>query len=313
MITALFSAAPNMWAAYEAPLHAQFERAGLSVDLICAPAADMDPAQVDYLIYAPGGSVEDFTPFTRAKAVLSLWAGVEAIAPNPSLTQPLARMVDPSLAEGMREWVAGHVLRHHLGMDAQIHGQNGQWIPVVPPLAKQRPVSILGLGELGQACAQSLIGLGFPVTGWSRHPKDLPGMRCLSGEDGFRETLSTAQILVLLLPLTAATENLINTDALAMLPEGAVILNPGRGGLIDDHALLGALDDGRVGHATLDVFRCEPLPADHAYWQHPKVTVTPHIASSTRPETASGVIAENIQRAEAGRPLLHLVDRSAGY
>jgi glyoxylate/hydroxypyruvate reductase A len=97
------------------------------------------------------------------------------------------------------------------------------------------------------------------------------------------------------------------------LPQGAVIVNPGRGPLIDDAALLAALDSGHLGHATLDVFRVEPLPADHPFWAHPRVTVTPHIASETRPETAAQVIAENIRRGEAGEPLLHVVDRSAGY
>ena len=125
--------------------------------------------------------------------------------------------------------------------------------------------------------------------------------------------LSRAEILVLLLPLTAATENILSTETLALLPKGATLINPGRGALIDDAALLAALDSGQIGQATLDVFRTEPLPADHPYWHHPKVTVTPHIASATRPESAAEAIAENIRRSEAGETLLHLVDRSAGY
>jgi glyoxylate/hydroxypyruvate reductase A len=158
-----------------------------------------------------------------------------------------------------------------------------------------------------------LAHLGFPVTGWSRSPKQIDGLRCLSGEDGLRAALQEADILVLLLPLTPETENLLNADRLALLPPGAVILNPGRGPLIDDDALLAALDRGHLGHATLDVFRTEPLPPEHPFWAHPRVTVTPHIASETRPETAAEVIAENIRRGEAGQPLLHLVDRDAGY
>ena len=118
---------------------------------------------------------------------------------------------------------------------------------------------------------------------------------------------------MLLLPLTPATEDLMNAARLAQLPAGAVVLNPGRGGLIDDDALLAALDSGHIGHATLDTFRVEPLPEGHPFWAHPKVTVTPHIASETRPLTAAPVIAENIRRAEAGEPLLNLVDRAAGY
>ena len=122
-----------------------------------------------------------------------------------------------------------------------------------------------------------------------------------------------AEIAVLLLPDTAETENTLNTRTLALMPRGAVIVNPGRGTLIDDDALLAALDAGQIGHATLDVFRTEPLPQDHHYGAHPNVTVTPHIASETRPDTASELIAENIARAEADEPLRHVVDRNLGY
>ena len=165
------------------------------------------------------------------------------------------------------------------------------------------------MGALGSACADALRALNFPVTGWSRTEKT--GQ--LHGEHGLRMALSTAQILITLLPKTPETENLLNADRLALLPRGAVILNPGRGPLIDDDALLAALDRGQIGHATLDVFRVEPLPQDHPYWTHPNVTVTPHIAADTRAITSSKVIAENIRRGEAGEPLLHLVDRRLGY
>jgi glyoxylate/hydroxypyruvate reductase A len=136
---------------------------------------------------------------------------------------------------------------------------------------------------------------------------------CFSGETGLAEALAGAEIVVLLLPLTAATENLMNAERLAMLPDGAVVINPGRGPLIDDEALVAALDDGRLAHATLDVFREEPLPPEHVFWAHPKVTVTPHIASATRVKSAARVVAENIRRGEAGDPFLFLVDRSLGY
>lgn len=309
MINVLFAARPERWATYEAPLHTAFAKAGLNVDL----RTEFPPEQVDYIVYAPNGDVQDFTPYTRCKAVLNLWAGVEDVVSNPTLTQPLARMVDHGLTQGMREWVTGHALRHHLGMDLHIHGQDGEWRTYVPPLAENRPITILGLGALGRACSETLTSLGFPVTGWSRSPKDIPGLTCLSGPDGLTQALSTAEILILLLPNTPATENTLNAETLALLPKGAAIINPGRGPLIDDDALLAALDSGQIGHATLDVFRTEPLPPEHPYWTHPKVTVTPHIASETRPSTASEVIAENIRRGEAGDPFLHLVDRSAGY
>lgn len=309
MINALFAARADRWDKYEAPLKAAFAEAGLAVDL----RMDFQPEAVDYIIYAPNGSVQDFTPYTRCKAVLNLWAGVENVVGNPTLTQPLARMVDPGMTRGMVEWVAGHTLRHHLGMDAQILGQNGDWRPHVPPLAADRRVSVLGLGALGSACAEALAGLGFAVTGWSRRPKAIPGVTCLSGADGLRDALSRADILILLVPLTTATENLMDAQNLALMPAGACLINPGRGQLIDDEGLLAALDTGRIAHATLDVFRVEPLPAGHPFWAHPRVTVTPHIASETRPRTSAQVIAENIRRGAAGEPFVHLVDRDAGY
>lgn len=310
MIRVLFSAKPAAWAEYEAPLRHAFAAAGLNYDLSC----DHAPAGVDYIVFAPNGPVKDFTPYVNTKLVMGLWAGVETIVGNTTLTQPLARMVDDGLTRGMVEYVVGHAMRHHLGMDAHLAGQDGVWRnTIAPPLASDRPVTMLGLGALGAACGQALAGLGFPVTGWSRSPKAVPGLRCLSGADGLRAALTNAQIVVLLLPQTPETEDTLNADTLALLARGACVINPGRGPLIDDAALLSALDDGQVGAATLDVFRVEPLPVDHPYWAHPRVTVTPHIASATRPDTAAQVIADNIVRGEAGQPFLHLVDRKAGY
>lgn len=308
-INVLFSARPALWPVYEPLLTGYLTDAGLAFHL----STEIPANEVDYVVYAPNAGLRDFTPYTRLKAVLSLWAGVESIADNETLTVPLARMVDHGLTQGMTEWVVGHTLRHHLGMDAQIHGLNGAWRQDVPPLASERPVTILGLGALGEAAARALVALGFDVTGWSRSPKDIPGVRCLHGETGLSAALSKAEIVILLLPDTPATENTLNADTLALLPRGACIINPGRGPLIDDDALLAALNSGHIGHATLDVFRVEPLPADHPYWSNPRVTVTPHIASETRPTTAAQVIVENIRRGEAGEPYLHLVDRSLGY
>jgi glyoxylate/hydroxypyruvate reductase A len=303
-------AAPALWPAYAKILPQALAEVRLSAQIVTEAA---DPALVDYIIYAPSAPLQDFTPFTRCKAVLSLWAGVERIVGNTTLTQPLARMVDPYLTEGMVEWVVGHALRHHLGMDRHIVNPAYVWDPTCPPLARQRPVAMLGLGALGLAAARALQALNFPVTGWSRAPKVIEGLTCLSGEAGLKQALSNATIVVTLLPRTPQTENLLNARTLAYLPKGAFILNPGRGPLIDDQALLAALDSGQVAHATLDVFRTEPLPQDHPFWTHPQITITPHIAADTRPHSAARVLVENIRRSEAGAPLLHLVDRTLGY
>ncbi|GAA6179671.1 glyoxylate/hydroxypyruvate reductase A [Shimia sp. NS0008-38b] len=309
MINILFAATEERWADYEAPLKRALTDAGLAANL----RQDFPPEDVDYIVYAPNSTVQDFTPYTRCKAVLNIWAGVESIVGNTTLNIPLARMVDPGMTQGMIEWVLGHVMRYHLGMDRNILVQDGTWQPHVPPLAAERRVTVLGMGALGSACARTIAQVGFDVTGWSRGPKTVEGVSCLHGDDGLAEALERADILVLLLPKTAATENLLNTERLAQMPKGAMIINPGRGPLIDDDALLAALKSGHIAHATLDVFRIEPLPADHPYWAHPNVTVTPHIASETRVSTASQVIVENVRRGETGEPLLHLVDRSSGY
>ena len=309
-INVLFAAHETRWAQYEDPLRSALDAVGVDYTL----GMDMPPEEVDYIVYAPNSPVQDFTPYTRLKAVLNLWAGVEDAVGNPTLKVPYARMVDEEgLTQGMVEWVTGHTLRHHLGMDAHIVNPDHIWDAAAPPVASDRPVGILGLGELGSACARALGRLGFPVSGWSRTPKQLDGVACHSGEDGLHTVLKQSQILILLLPSTAATENTLNAETLAMLPKGAFIINPGRGPLIDDDALLAALDSGHIAHATLDVFRTEPLPQDHPFWAHPNVTVTPHIASETRPPSAARAIAENIRRGEAGEPFLHLVDRAAGY
>ena len=310
MTVVLFAAGAARWAIWEAPLRRALAETGVEANLTLGA----DPAEVDAMIYAPGGDTpDDFTPYTRCGAVLSLWAGVERIVTNPTLTQPLCRMVDPGLTQGMLEYVVGHVLRAHLGLDAVLAAQTGVGAPVIPPLAAHRPVAMLGLGALGSACGQALACLGFPVLGWSRTARDVPMIECHHGASGLRHVLEQARIVVTLLPATAATENTLNAETLGWLPRGATIINPGRGTLIDDDALLAALDSGQVARATLDVFRSEPLPAAHPYWAHPAVTVTPHIAADTRPETAARVIAENLRRLHADEPLLHQVNRSAGY
>ncbi|MCZ4256333.1 glyoxylate/hydroxypyruvate reductase A [Sulfitobacter sp. G21635-S1] len=308
-INVLFAAKSERWETYEQPLRRALADAGLDARL----SMDFPPAEVDYIVYAPNSDLQDFTPYTRAKAVLNLWAGVENVVGNDTLKIPLARMVDPGLTKGMVEWVTGHVMRYHLGLDTDITRSDARWEPRTPPLAQERSVVMLGLGALGSAAAKLLAEIGFQVTGWSRSPREVAGVTCLHGEEGLKQALGRAEIAVLLLPDTPATENTLNRETLALMPRGAFIINPGRGPLIDDDALIEALDSGQIAHATLDVFRTEPLPQDHPYWAHPGVTVTPHIAAETRATTAARSVAENIRRGESGEAFLNLVDRDLGY
>jgi len=309
MIRVLLSG-PEVDANYAALLGAALSERGIAADL----SSDHAPGTVDYIVLDPGGTLVDFRPYRKAKAVLSLWAGVEVFLGNTTLTQPLARMVDPAMTRGMTEYVIAHVMRHHVGMDRHIHGLKGRWQQDVPKLAPERAVTILGMGELGQAAARALTALGFPVTGWGRTAKEIDGLaRNFSGPETLDDALTGAEIVVILLPRTPETENLINAARLARLAPGAALINAARGPIIVDTDLLNALDSGHLGHATLDVFRVEPLPKDHPFWHHPKVTVTPHVAAATRPTTAAQAVADNIARAEAGLPLLNTVDRSRGY
>ena len=308
-IKILFSANEENWKRYKAPLQDALDDKSLDYEL----GTNITPSEVDYIIYAPSSYLQDFSPYTKLKAVLNLWAGVEGVTNNKTLKVPLARMVDSGLTDGMVEWVTGHTLRHHLGIDKHIHGQDGIWRSYVPPLAKDRVITILGLGTLGTACGIALKRLGFNVRGWSRREKRVDGIQCFYGDEQIDSSLMDADIVVLLLPDTPLTQNILNQHTLNLLKRGAFVLNPGRGSLIDDDALMVALDSGQIEHATLDVFRIEPLPKNHQYWSNNKVTVTPHKASETRPITASQVIAMNIKRAENGQKLLYLVDRENGY
>lgn len=303
----LFAAPARYWDEWQPALTAACPEMALE--------RDGDPASFDALIYAPGypedGSKLDFTPFTRARVVQSLWAGVERIVTNATLTQPLCRMVDPGLSQGMMEYCLGWVMRAHLGMDH--YAQDGIWRGgQVPPLANERNVTILGMGELGRQLARALLALGFQVTGWSTSGRPVEGVHSLAAQ-ALPQALARAEILVSLLPDTPATRELLNHQTLAMLPKGAWIINGGRGTLIHQEDLLEGLDLNRPGHAVLDVFVHEPLRPDHPYWHHPGVTVTPHIAAATRPATAAPVAVENLRRAMANQPLLYLVDRDRGY
>jgi len=274
-----------------------------------------DPNAVEYAIVGrirPG----ELATYPNLAAILSMWAGVEHLLADDTVPVdvPIVRMVEPSLTRGMVEYVVGHILSILLRMDA--YRRDCAWRHpqrTSPRFAPDLPVGIMGMGVLGRACAEALVGFDFPVNGFSRGGEAVPGVTVYSGRDGLDEFLSRSSVVVLLLPRTAETEAVLNRRTLALLPAGAAVINAGRGELIDDDALLGALDAGHLSKAVLDVFREEPLPATHPYWTHPNVTVTPHIASVTNPRTAAPVLAENLARLRRGEPAGPLVDRRRGY
>jgi len=314
LIHALYAGQANRWDDYQQLFQKSFREAGLNVRL--SNEYSVDPSLFHYVIYHPNGPISDFSSFKNIKAVFNLRAGVEGVVDNPTIKVPLCRMVDQNLQDGMVEYVIGHTFRHHLQTDNLWRYKNQcEWrqSEATSCLAKERTVGILGLGGLGTACADALVRLNFRVLGWSRRSKHHTGVECRSGPEGLDSVLSESDILVLLLPNTPETENIIRKESLEKCKPGVAIINAGRGDLIDDNALLEALESGKVSGATLDVFREEPLHPDHGFWRHPRLLVTPHIAAKTSPKTAGPVIAENIRRCECGEPLLYMVDKESGY
>ena len=292
------------------------QQAGAEIDLqLDPPAAPEDLGRIEYLLLTGDGPINDLSSLPNLKAMFSLWAGVETLLARPDLPKhiPLVRMVEPGLTIGMTDYVLAHTLRYHIDLEGTLERSRAQrWDDVHPPLSIHRKIGVMGLGALGRDVAERLAFLRFDVRGWSRSLKQIPGVRGFAGLEALPEFLSETEILIVLTPLTAETRGLLDADHLAMLPKGAYIINAARGPIIDERALLAALAD-HLGGATLDVFNQEPLPHDHPLWACPNVTVTPHIASVTRPETASKEIMRQILQSERGEPLENVVDVTRGY
>lgn len=273
-----------------------------------------DPADIDLaLVWKPPPGV--LKNFPNLKLIASLGMGVDHIFQDPELPDvPVTRLVDESIKTQMAEYVALECLRIHRRADAyDAFQREGRWQPLPARDIGRCPVGIMGLGEIGSAVARALSGLGFPVLAWSRGPKTLAGVESFAGAAGLEPFLGACRVLVCVLPLTPATENLIDAGLLAKLPQGAWFINIARGAHVVDEDLLAALTAGHLSGATLDVFRREPLPVDHPFWTHPKVRITPHVAGLTVAESAAPQVAENIRRALAGEALLNRVERERGY
>lgn len=273
--------------------------AALPQDRVMAgPAGDADIAVVANP--APG----QLARMPSLRFIQSAWAGVDGLLDDPILPihLPLARLIDPSLATQMAEAVAAHVLALHRQAPAYRAQQaQGVWNPLPQPLAAGRQIGLLGFGEMARASAALLEKLGFRVCAWSRSHGDLQAL------------LADSDIVVNLLPLTAETRGVLGRETFGRMKAGGAVINVGRGGHLVEADLLAALASGQISHAVLDVFETEPLPADHVFWTHPMITVTPHIAAPTDPVSASARIAANISRFRRGEPVEGLVSPQAGY
>ncbi len=281
----------------------------LRVDLL----ENLAPAVVDFA--AAWGSVRELDRCPNLKAIVSLGAGIDHILGNPALDHlPVVRMIDPGLTRGMTEFALLEVLHHHRRMPEFAAMQRGhQWKPMYMPLATERHVGIMGMGVLGRDAAKKLKELGFKVAGWSRRPQRLAGVRSYAGIAQLGRFLARTEILVCLLPLTPETRHILNAESFARLPEGAAVINLARGGHLVESDLVAALDSGHLSGASLDVFEQEPLPPSHPLWTHPKVTVTPHVASLTQRTSGARFVARAVRNLIAGKKPRGLVDRDRGY
>lgn len=273
-----------------------------------APAADYA------IVWSPP---RDFFDEQRTlQAVFNIGAGVDALMRLPNLPRQarIVRLEDAGMSVQMAEYVCHAVIRHFRELDvAEADMASGRWAYRKPRQRSDFPVGVMGLGTLGARVAQALAAFDFPVNGWSRSPKDVPDVRCFAGDDTFEAFLAASRVLVCLLPLTPETENIINRDTLAKLKPGAYVINVARGAHLVDEDLLAALASGHVAGAMLDVFREEPLPPEHPFWHHPKITMTPHTSARTLREETIAQIAHKIRALEQGRPIGGVVDPVRGY
>ena len=290
-----------------AALRAALPQAEIAVWAPGAPPGDYA------VVWAPPQAFLDEQP--QLKVVFNLGAGVDALT---QLKLPpgarLVRLDDAGMSVQMAEYVVHALIRHFREFDGyEADVAEGRWSFRKPRLREDFPVGIMGLGVLGQRVARAVQAFEFPVVGWSRSPKQVPGVRCYAGAGQWPDFLAETRVLVCLLPLTDETRGILSRDSLSRLRPGAYLINVARGAHLVEEDLIPLLDAGQLAGATLDVFRQEPLPAGHPFWRHPKITITPHTAARTLRDESVAQIAAKIARLERGESIAGIVDPSKGY
>ena len=274
-----------------------------------------DPAEIDYaLVWKPPEGF--FDRMTKLRLIVNLGAGVDSLVRRNDLPPgvPITRITDPQMARMMAGYVLFAVLRHAREIPLFEQAQrSGEWVYRHPRSPEETTVVVLGLGQLGAKAACELQRQGFKVLGWSRSPRQIEGVECLSGMDTLDSVIGRADILVVMLPITPETHRIIDRKRLEKLPRGAAFINVARGALVDQTALTELLQSGHIGAATLDVFEREPLPAGDPLWAMPNVLITPHLASVAIPSSSAEQIAGNIRRVSVGETPENAIDPSRGY
>lgn len=257
-----------------------------------------------------------FDRVPQLRAFFSAAAGVDHLLRHPGLppSVKVIRLEDAGMASQMAEYCCHEVFtlfRRYRDYEQQQH--NGVWAELRTVRRGDFVIGVFGLGVLGTHVATTLAGFGYSVIGYSRSPHTLPGIDCYSGPEQFDTFLGRSRVLILLAPMTAQTENIIDARALKRLPAGAHVINVARGGLLDEEALLESLDSGHLASARLDVFRTEPLPVGHPFWFHPKIRLTPHVAAMTLLHQSVDQITDKIAALERGDEVTGCIDRERGY
>ncbi|WP_374522472.1 2-hydroxyacid dehydrogenase [Hydrogenophaga sp.] len=272
-----------------------------------------DPPADWAVVWAPPQAFIDEQ--TDLRALFNTGAGVDALLKlrlPPGLR--VVRLDDAGMSVQMAEYVCHAVIRHFREFDGyEADTREGRWSYRKPRSRADWPVGVMGLGVLGTRVAQALRVFDFPVHGWSRSPREVPGVVCHAGEAALDGFLASCRVLVNLLPLTPQTENILNRQTLGRLLPGGYLINVARGAHLVDDDLLALLDSGHLAGATLDVFRTEPLPANHPFWTHPRLTVTPHTSARTLRDESIAQIAGKIAALQRGEPVAGVVDPVRGY
>ncbi len=247
--------------------------------------------------------------------LFNIGAGVDALLKlrlPPSLK--VVRVEDAGMAVQMAEYVCHALVRHFREFDAyETDAAQSHWSYRKPRARAEFPVGILGLGVLGQRVAQAVAGFDFPVRGWSRTPRQVPGVTSYAGDAQLPAFLAATRVLVCLLPLSPATQGILRRETLSQLQPGGYVINVARGAHLVEDDLLALLESGHLAGATLDVFQVEPLPPEHPFWRHPRITVTPHASARTLREESIAQIAGKVRTLQRGEPITGVVDPARGY